>query len=544
MERKRKMRYRKCKALVGLTAVCLLSVSVCLAGCRKNETEAENKKSDSVVVTMPPSSEPEAGFDPAYGWGAGEHMHEPLIQSTLTTTTSDLKIGKDLATDYQVSEDGLVWTVTIRNDVKFTDGEKLTAKDVAFTYNHCREESTAADFTMLKEAKALDETTVEFVMTKPYSIWPYTMAVVGILPEHAYDETYGRHPVGSGRYQLKQWDPGQQIILEANPEYYGEEPKIKTVTILFMEEDAALAAAMAGQVDVAHTAASYSEQKIEGYHLFAVQSVDNRGFNLPYMEPETRDGILYGNAFTSDVNVRRAINIGIDRKELIDHVLNGYGTEAYSVCDQMPWYNEECKVEYDPEQAGQLLDAAGWKKEKDGIRRKDGEKAAFTLLFHNGDSVRQALAEDTANQLAKLGIEVTTEGVGWDTAYDRAQSEPMIWGWGAHTPMELYHIYHTKENENSAQYSPYANASVDFYMDQALAASSEKESYELWKKAQWDGTTGITQEGDIPWIWLCNVDHLYYVREGLQVAEQKIHPHGHGWSLVNNVDQWTWNVEN
>ena len=58
--------------------------------------------------------------------------------------------------------------------------------------------------------------------------------------------------------------------------------------------------------------------------------------------------------------------------------------------------------------------------------------------------------------------------------------------------------------------------------------------------SDWDGTTGVTQDGDIPWIWLCNVDHLYFVRDGLQVAEQKIHPHGHGWSIVNNVDQWSW----
>ena len=54
------------------------------------------------------------------------------------------------------------------------------------------------------------------------------------------------------------------------------------------------------------------------------------------------------------------------------------------------------------------------------------------------------------------------------------------------------------------------------------------------------GTEPITQEGDIPWIWLCNIDHLYFVRDGLKVADQKLHPHGHGWSIVNNVDQWEW----
>ena len=534
--------------LVSFLGMVLLLTGL-LTGCDKSSAEAgaaadgaKKRAADEVIVTMPTTSEPESGFDPAYGWGAGEHVHEPLIQSTLTTTTKDLKIEKDLATDYQASPDGLTWTVTIRDDVAFTDGEPLTAEDVAFTYNHCKEKSTVNDFTMLDKAVAVDDKTVEFHMTRAFSIWPYTMAVVGIIPEHAYDENYGQNPVGSGRYIMKQWDKGQQVIFEANPDYYGEKPKIKKVTVLFMEEDAALAAAMAGKVDVAHTAASYSDQQIEGYSLLAVQTVDNRGFNLPSIEPQEKDAITYGNAFTADVNVRRAINIGIDREEMIENVLNGYGTQAYSVCDKMPWYNSQCEVDYDQEEARRLLTEAGWVEGKDGIREKDGKRAVFTLMFSTGDSVRQALAEDAANQLKEIGIEVKTEGVGWDVAYDRAQSEPLMWGWGAHTPMELYNIYHSLEGRGigQAEYSPYSNGQVDQYMDQALSTGSLEDSYELWKKAQWDGTTGITQEGDIPWIWLCNIDHLYFVRDGLRVAEQKIHPHGHGWSIVNNVDQWSW----
>lgn len=496
---------------------------------------------DSVIVTMPTTSEPEAGFNPVYGWGAGEHVHEPLIQSTLTTTTADLKIGKDLATDYSVSEDGLTWTVSIRDDVKFTDGEPLTASDVAFTYNLCVENSSVNDFTMLKEAVAVDDTTVEFHMNTPFSIWPYTMAIVGIIPEHAYDENYGQNPIGSGRYIMKQWDKGQQVIFEANPDYYGDEVKMKKVTVLFMDEDAALAAAMAEQVDVAHTAASYADQVIDGYGLLQVASVDNRGINLPVGPVEERDGLTVGNEVTADIAVRRAINIGIDREEMITNVLGGYGTPAYSVCDKMPWYNSEAQVSYDPDGAKQLLEDAGWVPGADGIREKDGVRAAFTVMYNPGDSVRQALAEDLANQCAELGIEVTTEGAGWDVAYDKALSQPLVWGWGAHTPMELYNIYHTLPATGSAEYSPYANSTVDAYMDEALKASELEDSYDLWQKAQWDGSTGVTQEGDIPWVWLCNVDHLYYVRNGLQVAEQKIHPHGHGWSIVNNVDQWEWN---
>lgn len=541
------------KRLASLLCAAVLAAGM-LAGCGSSKEETAGQESqqqgeaaeakDSVVVTMPVTAEPESGFDPAYGWGAGEHVHEPLIQSTLTVTTTDLKIDKDLATDYSVSEDGLVWTVTIRDDVYFTDGEKLTAQDVAFTYNNCKEKSSVNDFTMLEEAVAVDDTTVEFHMTRPFSIWPYTMAIVGIVPEHAYSENYGQNPIGSGRYIMKQWDKGQQVIFEANPDYYGEEPKIKKLTVLFMEEEAALAAVQAGQADVAHTAASYAaEVNVNGYSILSVESVDNRGINLPTTEVQEKDGITYGNECLQDVAVRRAINIGIDREEMIENVLYGYGTPAYSICDKMPWYNEESEVEYDPDQAKELLEAAGWKEGSDGIREKDGVRLAFTILYTPGDSVRQALAEDLVIQLKELGMEVSTQGAGWDVAYDMAQSQPLVWGWGAHTPMELYNIYHSLENNGigMAQYSPYKNETVDSYMDQALASSSLEESYELWKQAQWDGTTGVTQEGDVPWVWLCNVNHLYYVRDGLQVAEQKIHPHGHGWSIVNNVDQWSWN---
>ena len=523
-----------------------------LAGCQSGNASAgqtENNtgaSTDSVIIAMDPNSEPEAGFDPAYGWGAGEHVHEPLIQSTLTVTNTDLTIGYDLATDYNVTEDGLTWTVTIRDDVRFTDGEPLTAEDVAFTYNTVKEASSVNDFTMLDSAEAADGTTVVFHMTRPFSIWPYTMAIVGIVPEHAYDSaSYGSNPIGSGRYILKQWDRGQQVILEANPDYYGYAPKMKQVTILFMEEDAAFLAAQAGQVDVAYTSATYSDQKIDGYSLASYASVDNRGFNLPAVSESTdSEGRTVGNDFTSDVLVRRAINIGVDRQEMIDNVLNGYGSPAYSVCDGLPWYNEASQVEYDPEGAAALFDEAGWVMGEDGIREKDGVKAELNLLYSTGDSVRQALTADFASQMEELGISCSLEGVGWDTAYDRALSEPLLWGWGAHTPMELYNIYHTIQGTDSAEYSPYSNPTVDDYMDQALASSDLEESYELWKLAQWDGTTGVTQDGDIPWVWLVNIDHLYWVRDGLQVAEQKIHPHGHGWSLVNNVDQWTWKERN
>lgn len=503
----------------------LLLALALLAGCQGPEAPAP-RDSSSVTVVMPPTSEPEAGFDPAFGWGAGEHVHEPLIQSTLTVTNPDLTIGYDLAASMEASEDGLTWTVTLRDDAAFTDGEPLTAADAAFTYNTVKSTSSVNDFTMLDYAEAVDETTVVFHMTRPFSIWPYTMAITGILPEHAYDPAvYGSSPVGSGRYILKQWDRGQQVILEANPDYYGEPPRMERVVILFMEEDAAFLAVQAGQADLAYTSAVYSDQSVDGYSLLSVKTVDNRGINLP----------AWNNAFTADPLVRRAINLGVDRQAIIDHVLNGYGTPAYSVCDGLPWwYSATAEASDDPEQARALLDQAGWLPGPDGVREKNGVRAALTVHYAAGDSVRQGIAAELANQLRELGIETDIRGVGWDTAYDDALSNPLVWGWGAHTPMELYNIYHTAPGSDSALYSPYANQSADELMDAALACPGLEESYALWQEAQAE----IAQ--DAPWVWLVNVDHLYWVREGLAVAEQKLHPHGHGWSIVNNIDQWSW----
>ena len=510
----------------------ILLAFLLLTSCGKGSESGfspEPGHSGLLTVVLPATSEPAAGFDPAFGWGAGEHVHEPLIQSTLTVTNPDLTIGYDLATAMEVSGDGLTWTVKIRDDVKFTDGEPLTAQDVAFTYNTVKNTSSVNDFTMLDRAAAVGDTTVVFHMTRPFSIWPYTMAVVGIVPEHAYDPAaYGSNPIGSGRYMLKRWDRGQQVILEYNPDYYGLQPRMEQVTILFMEEDAAFLAVQAGQADLAYTSAAYSDQSVNGFSLLSVRTVDNRGINLPVTMSSP----------TMELPVRQAINMGIDRQRIIDHVLNGHGTPAYSVCDGLPWYSPVNEVEYDPVGARALLDEWGWTVGPDGIRvRGTSEmKLSLTIYYIVGDSVRQGLAAELANQLKELGIGADIKGVGWDTAYDDAQENPLVWGWGAHTPMELYNIYHTAPGSDSALYSPYANQAVDELMDAALACTDLEESYALWQQAQEEIA------GDVPWVWLVNVDHLYWVRDGLAVAEQKIHPHGHGWSIVNNVDQWSWEM--
>lgn len=537
-------------SLAGMGALCAMMGT--LGACAPSTPSASGTQTpqgaggdaSQVVVTMTPTSEPAAGFDPLFSWGCGEHVHEPLIQSTLFTTNADLEFVNDLATSYECSADGLTWTFHIRDDVTFTDGEPLTASDVAFTILGIRDnEAAEADLSMVADATAPDATTCVVTLAKPFNAFLYTLAVVGIVPEHAYGPDYGRNPIGSGRYLLEQWDEGQQVILRANPDYYGTAPGIERVVVLFMEEDASAAAAQSGQADVAYTAPMLaSNANFPGFGLLVCKSVDSRGISLPCTVPggSKKDGIATyptGNLATCDEALRKAVNCGVDRTAMIDNVLDGFGTEAYSVSDGMPWASDAMKVEYDPERARRILEEGGWQLANDGVYAKDGVRASFGLLYSASDSVRQALANEFANQMAAIGVEVVPKGAGWDDIYPHEYDTPVLWGWGANSPVELYTLHY---GPSAGNYAVYENDAVNAHLDAALAATTVEESYPEWQAAAWDGQTGFAPQGGAPWVWLANVDHLYFKRDGLNVARQKPHPHGHGWSLVNNVDAWSW----
>ena len=533
--------------LAGSAAAGAVLGGLSLSGCGSNSARNGSVDADpkhTVTVCMTKESEPAAGFDPLVAWGCGEHVHEPLIQSTLITTNDKMGFEKDLARDYLCSDDGLVWTFTIRDDVKFTDGEPLTAADVAFTVNSiARSDKAEADLSMVREAVATEDYVVELHLSKPYNALLYTLAVMGIVPEHAYGKDYGAHPVGSGRYKLESWDKGQQAVFAANPDYYGEAPNIKRLVVVFMDEDAALAAAQAGQVDVAYTSALKADSVPSGYTLAAYKTVDSRGISLPCVPvggtKQGDGGTPYpvGNNVTCDVAVRRAINLGLDRKVLIEHVLNGYGSVAFSVGDGMPWSSEDMRVATDVAAANKLLDDAGWAIGPDGVRAKDGQTAAFDVWYTAGDSARQAIVNEFAKQMADLGIKASPKGGSWDEIYPHEFEQPILWGWGSNAPVEVYELNYSSGWGN---YACYESKTVDAYLDQALAQTNVEASYPYWKKAMWDGEEGVAPQDAATWVWMANVDHLYVVRDGLTVAAQKPHPHGHGWSIVNNVDKWSW----
>ena len=511
-------------------------------GSDKKETmmETVNEEKDEVIISI--SSEPDT-LDPCQGWG---HGTTPLVQSTLVEYKQDMSFAYDLATEYSLDESGLVWTFKLRDDVKFTDGEALTASDVVFTFNTAKESQSSLDLTFMEKAEAPDDTTVVFTLTKPTSTFLNTVATVGIVPEHAYDENYGMEPIGSGPYKFVQWNKQEQLILEANEDYYGTVPSIKKVVIVFQDEDAAFAAVKAGQVDIALTAATLATTEIDGYEVKAVTTVDNRGLTLPVSPAEgktTESGYPYGNNVTCNLEIRQAIAYGVDREMLAYTALNGFATPCYSENDGMPWNNPEVVIEENVGYAKQLLEDAGWEDtDGDGIVEKDGLKAEFNCIYPSGDSVRQAIAMATAEQLKGIGSQMNVEGMSWDEISKRMFTDAVCMGWGSSNPYTSYSLFHSDNMLRDDYYNPegYSNETVDGYLEAAMEALTVEEAYENWKLAQWDGTTGTAMQGDCPWVWLVNVQHLYYVREGLNIGDQQLHAHGASMPLLQNLKDWSW----
>ena len=532
------------KIAISLLCITMLASSLLLGGCSSKQAEnsqSEEKEAKKELV-LALGSEPDGGFDPINGWG---RYGSPLFQSTLLKRDQDMNIINDLATGYEVSEDGLTWTVSIREDAKFSDGQPLTSEDVVFTFEKLMESSSTVDLTFVDSVTSKSDYSLEFKLKSPRSTFISNLIATGIVPKKSYTSEYYQNPIGSGPLVLVQWDKGQQIIVKPNENYYGQKPNFDKITFLFLEEDAAFAAAKAGQLDMTAIPPSYASQKIEGMKLTEVSSVDNRGIMFPTVKSGEADADSnpIGNDVTSDLAIRQAINVALDRQAIVDGVLEGYGTKAYSICDKMPWWNEETvTTDNDVDLAKKILADGGWiDADGDGILEKDNIKAEFNLVYPSGDQLRQSLAMVVADMVKPIGINIVIEAKTWDEIEAVLHKDAILMGWGSQDPLEMYNVYSSKM-KGVEWYNPgyYENQKVDEYMEKALQARSEEEANEYRKKAQWDGETGLSGKGDIPWVWLVNRSHLYLVNDKLDIGKQQIQPHGHGWPLTSNIEQWKW----
>lgn len=517
----------------------LMAMTMLIVGCGgTDQPKNERAEKGEIVISVGKYMVGE-GFDPTAGWGL---WGPDPFHSALMMHDEKNQLVKDLATDVQRSADGLKYTFTIRSDAKFSDGQPLTAEDVAFTYETTKKAGSAVDLAVLESVRVLSPTQVEFTLSKPWSVFLETTASLGIVPKHVYKEGYATAPVGSGPWKVVSFQKEQQVIMEPNEYYYGEKPKLKKVTVLNLGDDAILAAAQSGQVDLVFTPPEFASASVPNMKLVLMDSIDSFCINMPQEPEHDENGMLIGNNVTSDPAIRTALNIGIDRRTIIENALAGFAKPTMNFAEVLPWANNALQEKDNRvDEAVKILEAAGWKDtDGDGIREKNGVKAEFVINGRANDLQRYNTAVALAQDAKKLGINIIAKSTPWSEARKIARNIPTTWAFGDFTPQTIYNYFHSAQIGVNVINNPaiYRNPTVDAHIDRALAATSEEEALREFKAAQWDGTTG--PKADIPYLWIATLQVPYLVNERLELGHLRVGERGQGMGILANLDEWQW----
>ena len=395
-----------------------------------------------------------------------------------------------LATDWTVSPDGKTWTFTIRSGVKWQDGEPLTARDVAFTYNYIID-NDLSNFTTYTEgiakAVAVDDTTVRFDCSQPkanmLNIW------VPILPERIWSKISGKDAaakyankppfVGSGPFQCVEWKKNSYVKLVANPDYWRGAPKIDELLFeYFTNADTMVQDLKAGKIDgvTGLLDAQYrqllSEPGIEARTVH-VNGFDELGFNC-YTGPSR------GNPVLTDVKFRQALNYAVDKDKICTIAYGGHALPATTVITadyytDPDWHWEppaDVAYGFDLEVAKQKLDEAGYKDANgDGVREYKGKPIELRLASRSESMISQNVGKLVASWFTDIGlkIELTTmsDGALTDQMYATKDGkfnpdyDMFLWGWYSDLDPGSLLGYFTTWQINSWSDCAWSNAEYD-----------------------------------------------------------------------------------
>ncbi|NMM82929.1 transporter [Rhodococcus sp. SRB_17] len=488
------------------------------------------------------------GYNPVAGFGsAGEaKMYDGLVR--LTGGAGMPGFEPALAAKVPTANaDATIWTVELRDGVTFSDGSTFNAADVAATYKAILDPASASEakssFDMISDVVAVDERTVEFRLA--YSYAPLlTKMLIGIVPSEsvatpglAAESTLNTQPIGTGPYTLVDLSP-DRAVFAANKNYWGGEPRIKKLTLLYVPDDNTRAQRMvSGEIDgtnlpplLANTFANR-----DGMSVTAHQSADWRGVSLPTNNPVVGDKAM-----------RLALNLAADRQSMIDNVLAGHGRVAATPIPEVygSSYNPNATFAYDPDRAEQILTDAGWIEGSDGIRSKSGQRAQFTIMYNSVDTVRRDLAQAFASDALGIGVEVDLEALSWDRIDPRINLDSTLLGGGDEPFDPDTQAYNALDSKYIApgvgsiysNPSDYSNPVVDAGLDvgrRSLDPAIRDAAYRDVQQAYVD---------DPGYVYLVFLDHTYVSKDSdWKMSGPVLEPHAHGatWGPWWSLQSWT-----
>ncbi|BFL48441.1 ABC transporter substrate-binding protein [Lactonifactor longoviformis] len=424
-------------------------------------------------------------LDPVKYTGTYEAQIIYQVCDTVVTYDKELKeILPSLATDWIISDDGMEYTFTIRDDVYFQpgeyqDGRLMTAEDVAYNMNRSAKESAMNRLDMLDHAEAIDETHVKATLKAPSAVFLTALTNAGnaIVPKEeveGWGEEFGNHLVGTGPYAMEKFELDQQTTLKKNEKYFIGEPNLDTVIFkVITDANQEVNALRTGDVDIA--------TQLTGETVKIV--AEDETVNLEKMA-----GIQIGYAYfnmvngpTADAKVREALIKAVDYKELAAGVYQ-YG-EGEAACLPLPrasWgYDESVEADvpsYDPDGAKKLLEEAGY---GDGITLN---------MYITNETFRQKAATILQSYWQAIGVELKINTVEWGTFSETAASGKadvfaMAWSWYPDPYFFFDKMFATSAIGTLGNGQGYSNPEVDQLLSDALIETDQAKRAEMYKKA-------------------------------------------------------------
>lgn len=341
-----------------------------------------------------------------------------LVYSGLTRADETGVIRPDLATAWTASADGLVYTFTLRSDVRWHDGVEFKADDVLYTIHAIQDPTykgppNLSAFWRTVAITQVDDLTVRFQLTQPYA--PFlSYTTIGILPAHLLQDVpsgdllqnpFNRRPVGTGPFQVADYT-SDSLSLDANKNYYGTRAFISRIQFRFYPDYESIFAAFGrGEVEgISRILPAYlaKARTTPNLRLYNAQLGGYSMLLLNLTKPSL-----------GDKTVRQALLYATDRPRLIKDMLQGQGLVAGSPIEPNAWAFDPAlpQYSYDVEKAKSLLEGAGWKDPNgDGVREKGQDRLAFTLVTTD-DPARVAIANEIAKEWEAVGVQLTVQPV-------------------------------------------------------------------------------------------------------------------------------------
>jgi peptide/nickel transport system substrate-binding protein len=412
-----------------------------------------------------------------------------LIVSRLFTIGLDGQIEGDLAEGYELSPDHGSYTITLREGVEWHDGTPFTSADVEFTLREVLDPDGAAvdrrlNLGPVSSVSAPDPGTVVITLESPNLALTTPLADLGILPRHLFDgrdfndpSVFQENPVGTGPYV---WDGGsdREMRFRVHTGYHRGAPAVEELVLRPIPNDDERAEAVArGEIHVAQVTPNHVSRlsRIDGVTVHRFRTGVWRSLMLNLRHPPL-----------SDTRVRRAISLALDREAMVARGLEGMGEAAYWAVPPANWAypGPPERTGRDLETARALLDEAGWTVGEDGVRRRDGEVLAFTVISLQDEVFRRTSGEILRDNLSEVGIRVDLHPVDRDV-YGTFGSDlgpdlhGIIAGWSALTDPgdNLVKKYRTGGSQNAMGYS---NPEMDRLLDLAVAEPDRERARELY----------------------------------------------------------------